>query len=376
MNLPFMSGTDTTLQPVPPLDDVLADIRSTAREQLAGAFQLHVERVQEELQRGWADHIERVVEDRFGDLLRRAQEQLDRALTTRVDEEVAARLEGERETARRQRSEDFNRSARRLVQSANVQEWSRALLDATRELCFRAALFSVAGDRLRCEGVRAPEEQPVELQTGVEFATVTAPAFAAAIDGKETLVVVRSVGELGETLGRALPADNEGKAFLFPLIGRQKVVAVLYGEAGAEPVDVNGLELITAVAAKALEAIVQEKRPAGLVSLSPSEGAKPAAAPVALSKDEQDVHSRAQRFARVQVAEMRLYKSGAVKAGRAESRLYDALRQDIDSGREAFYRQFIASSPSMVDYFHLELVRTLANEDPTLLGPDYPGPLV
>jgi hypothetical protein len=30
----------------------------------------------------------------------------------------------------------------------------------------------------------------------------------------------------------------------------------------------------------------------------------------------------------------------------------------------------------MVDYLHLELTRTLANEDPDLLGSTYPGPLV
>jgi hypothetical protein len=29
-----------------------------------------------------------------------------------------------------------------------------------------------------------------------------------------------------------------------------------------------------------------------------------------------------------------------------------------------------------VDYLHLELVRTLANDDVELLGQDYPGPMV
>jgi hypothetical protein len=30
----------------------------------------------------------------------------------------------------------------------------------------------------------------------------------------------------------------------------------------------------------------------------------------------------------------------------------------------------------MVDYLHLELIRTLANDDAELLGKDYPGPMV
>ena len=30
----------------------------------------------------------------------------------------------------------------------------------------------------------------------------------------------------------------------------------------------------------------------------------------------------------------------------------------------------------MVDYLHLELLRTLANDDADLLGSEYPGPMV
>jgi hypothetical protein len=30
----------------------------------------------------------------------------------------------------------------------------------------------------------------------------------------------------------------------------------------------------------------------------------------------------------------------------------------------------------MVDYLHLEMVHTLANDDAELLGKDYPGPLL
>jgi hypothetical protein len=30
----------------------------------------------------------------------------------------------------------------------------------------------------------------------------------------------------------------------------------------------------------------------------------------------------------------------------------------------------------MVDYLHLELVRTLANDDAEVLGPNYPGAMV
>jgi hypothetical protein len=96
----------------------------------------------------------------------------------------------------------------------------------------------------------------------------------------------------------------------------------------------------------------------------------------ALSKQEQELHLEAQRQARVRVAEMRLYKSAAVKQGRVDRNLYASLREEIDTGRADFRARFLDLTPTMVDYLHLELTRTLANDDETLLGPEYPGPMV
>jgi len=76
------------------------------------------------------------------------------------------------------------------------------------------------------------------------------------------------------------------------------------------------------------------------------------------------------------VAEMRLFQADAVQAGRARRNLYDTFRRSIDAARESFRHSFFAPCPSMVDYLHLELVQTLANDDPDLLGDNYPGPMV
>jgi hypothetical protein len=95
-----------------------------------------------------------------------------------------------------------------------------------------------------------------------------------------------------------------------------------------------------------------------------------------LSREDRELHLRAQRFARVQVAEIRLYQSERVKNGRAAHDLYTSLHKEINSAREAFRREFLNASDSMVDYLHLELVRTLVNDDAAVLGKDYPGPMV
>ena len=76
------------------------------------------------------------------------------------------------------------------------------------------------------------------------------------------------------------------------------------------------------------------------------------------------------------MAQIRLYQSEKVKNGRTAHDLYTSLKEEIDSAREAFRREFLDASDSMVDYLHLELMRTLANDDAEVLGQQYPGPMV
>ena len=115
-------------------------------------------------------------------------------------------------------------------------------------------------------------------------------------------------------------------------------------------------------------------RPAeDLVSIAP---AKAPTAWESLSAEDQQLHLRAQRFARVQVAEIRLFETDAVQSGRSRRDLYGTLQKRIDAARQSFRNTFFASCPSMLDYLHLELLRTLANDDAETLGKDYPGPMV
>lgn len=83
----------------------------------------------------------------------------------------------------------------------------------------------------------------------------------------------------------------------------------------------------------------------------------------------------ARRFAKVKIAEIQLYQASAVKAGRASRDLYGALKPHIDAARQAFEERFLSNGTRTADYLHSEFVRALANDDATLLGPGYPGPL-
>lgn len=101
----------------------------------------------------------------------------------------------------------------------------------------------------------------------------------------------------------------------------------------------------------------------------------PSSEAVARSSNRGAAELSAQRFAKVKIAEIQLYQASAVKAGRASRDLYGSLRPQIDAARKAFEQRFLTPGHEIADYLHSELVRTLANDDVSLLGPGYPGPL-
>ena len=108
----------------------------------------------------------------------------------------------------------------------------------------------------------------------------------------------------------------------------------------------------------------------------------PAAAPRAgfdvsqLSEAEQKIHKDAKRFARLLVFEIELYNKAKVAEGRKSKDLYRLMKLDIDRSRQTFEQRFGKTVGKQFDYFHDELVRTLAGNDPSLLGSGYPGPSV
>jgi hypothetical protein len=134
------------------------------------------------------------------------------------------------------------------------------------------------------------------------------------------------------------------------------------------------MELLAQVAGLVLPP-VQVPALAGLTVITPASQPSRRPAWEALESSERRVHLRAQQFARTEVARIRLNRSAAVKEGRSRADLYTVLQDEIDAMRDAFREKFLAAAPTMVDYLHLELLRTLANDDPAILGAAYPGPL-
>lgn len=120
---------------------------------------------------------------------------------------------------------------------------------------------------------------------------------------------------------------------------------------------------------KALE--TQESFPA-----EPEADAPQASEAAEAGEKEEKVRRDAQRFSSLLVSEVELYNKEKVAEGRKNKDLYQYLKNDINCSRQTYEKRFGNTVSKQVDYFHEELVRALAGNDPLLLGSDYPGPSV
>jgi hypothetical protein len=98
--------------------------------------------------------------------------------------------------------------------------------------------------------------------------------------------------------------------------------------------------------------------------------------PIEVGEEERRLHNDARRFARLLVSEIKLYNEPKVKEGRSKSDIYDRLREDIDRSRQMYDKRVSPPVAARHDYFHQELVNTLAEGDPARLGASYPGAAV
>lgn len=93
--------------------------------------------------------------------------------------------------------------------------------------------------------------------------------------------------------------------------------------------------------------------------------------PIDVSEEERRMHNDARRFARLLVSEIKLYNEQKVREGREAMDLYERLRDAIDRSREMYDKRVQSTVASKFDYFHYELVNTLAEGDETKMGPAY-----
>lgn len=98
--------------------------------------------------------------------------------------------------------------------------------------------------------------------------------------------------------------------------------------------------------------------------------------PIEVSDSERRPHNDARRFARLLVSEIKLYNEQRVNEGRQAGDLYQRLREAIDRSREMYDKRVQPPVAEKFDYFHYELVNSLADGNADRLGAGYPGATV
>jgi hypothetical protein len=296
-------------------------------------------------------------------------------LLHQIEERISTEMDEVGSKSRRTLSEELNQTMRRLRQCHSTEEVATWLLDSTASFCGPAALFEVMGTQVRgvrSRGFSAAGSPPFEE---LEAVLEEAPALAHSVQERETVVAIGTAAEVSKRIVDALAHAPDEKVYLYPMVIQEKVVAILYVTSGGrQMVDSAALELLTASAASAAQllssgesAVVRQKAPE-LISI---QGTSVSGTDIR----RQALEARARWFARTEVARMRLFQRKLVKRGRMERDIYRSLRPQIEAARRRYRQDFLAVSPVIADYLHRELI-SLANEDASLLGPEYPGSLV
>ena len=220
----------------------------------------------------------------------------------------------------------------------------------------RAAIFLINGDRLKAwNGTGIPD---VDIRT-VESSIGGRDLLARAIQSGK---VISSSPSMPAPPFARLPPDRTG--FAVPLMISGRAVAVLYADSGAKPLPAGAAAIVEALVrhTSASVALRTAMRTLEILGDGQPNGAAPGTGGAV------DDDQAARRFARLLVSEIKLYNEAAVRAGREQRDLRQRLRAEIDRAQRLYEERVSSDLGGRQAYFQQELVQTLADGDPALLG--------
>jgi len=280
------------------------------------------------------------------------------------------------------------------IQASTVQaDILKALLEGVSKFSARTALFVVRGTALagwQARGFADDNIRGLTLDGSKGLA-------ARAIQGRDRVSAAAAEFDAAFIQQHGAPADRN--ATLFPLVVRDKVAAILYCDTGPTAgvaTDFSAIEVLTrytclwlelAAGKKTSGSPVAESSAATFVGSASTQTASAAPAAVAesklsadagpaignLSADDQELHKKAQRFAKLLVDEIKLYNQSKVAEGKQNRDLYKVLREDIEKSRATYDKRYGGTPVAPARYFDSEVVRILADNDRSLMGSDFPA---
>jgi hypothetical protein len=155
--------------------------------------------------------------------------------------------------------------------------------------------------------------------------------------------------------------------------GRAKAASASAGEApmavASAAVEVPAMEVGEAQAAVVeMDPALAEPLPIGQAEIKAEPETAPAAA---ISSEDQEVHRKAQRFARLLVDEIKLYNQAKVAEGRKNKDLYDRLKDAIKKSQLTYQKRYGNTVAASGNYFQHEIIRSLAEDDVSIMGANF-----
>jgi hypothetical protein len=270
-------------------------------------------------------------------------------------------------------SDLLNAAAASIHESGSQAEILRHLLEGEARFAARVALFVVKGSAISgWQGIGFEDNDAIKNLSVNAGSGLVAKAIQArhAVGG--------SPQEFDAGFINALKSPAGNQCMVLPLVVKDKVAAVIYADAGTVSggtLDASGLQALTRFAAIWLElAALRKAGGAATEDLSQPQpaAAMAASAPATSGLEEDELHKKARRFAKLLVEEIKLYNQPSVEEGRQHKDLYTRLKVDIEKSRSTYDKRYADSAVASSDYFTQELIRILAENDVSLMGAGFP----
>jgi hypothetical protein len=272
-------------------------------------------------------------------------------------------------------SDLLNAAAASIQESGSQAEILRHLLEGSARFAGRVALFVVKGATINgWQGIGFEDNDAIKNVN----VNSSSGMVGRAIQGRAP--AAGSAGEFDSGFISTVKAPAENNCLVLPLVVKDKAAAVIYADGGTAPgghLDASGLQALTRFAAIWLEVSALRKANGSAAEEAPQAAAMAASAasvPTAAApvSEENELHKKARRFAKLLVEEIKLYNQPKVEEGRQNKDLYDRLKVDIEKSRATYDKRYAESAVASADYFTQELVRILADNDISLMGAGFP----
>ena len=287
---------------------------------------------------------------------------------------------------------DVLNSAVSSLQDGEAQpEILRSLLEGAAKFSGRAALFVIRGGTATGWQGRGFDDDD-----GIKKFSVDTSNGLASRAVQDRMPAAAAAAEFDSKFVSAVGNPNDGNAVVLPLVVKEKVAALVYADAGTGDgtLDPSALHLLVRSAGQWLEMLALRKAGGGAAAAEPEKEAQLEASPQAparaaepppppppppaaeepeIAAEDQEVHKKAKRFAKLLVDEIKLYNQAKVTEDRQKHDLYDRLKEDIEKSRTTYEKRYGQTAAASGDYFSREVLRILAENDASLMGANFPG---